>query len=123
MAKHSLSLVIIAKLAAPDLKAISEREFQLAIWRHAESEGWKCHYQYRSAQKLANGQYRGLGTAGWPDVIAVRGDRLLAIEVKKETGSPTPEQREWLAALNGVPGIEAMVVKPRDAQAVMVMLR
>jgi hypothetical protein len=123
LGKHSLSLVIISKLTGLDLKAISERAFQLAIWRHAESDGWKCHYQYRSAQKLANGQYRGLGTAGWPDVIAVRGDRLLAIEVKKETGSPTPEQRVWIAALNGVPGITAMIVRPRDANAVMEMLR
>ena len=116
---RNLSLPVIAKLAAADLKAIKERDFQLAIWREAEANGWKCHYVYLTAQRLANGSYRGTGTAGWPDVVAVRGPQMYAIEVKSESGTVKPEQREWIAALNGVPGITAMVVKPRDAQAVM----
>ena len=120
---RNLSLPVIAKLAAADLRAIREYDYQVAITKYLESDGWAVQYFRKSAVEGKDGRWRGLGGAGWPDVIAVKGPRMLALEVKSEAGRPTPEQRVWIAALNGVPGIEAMVVKPRDAYAVMVMLR
>ena len=32
---------------------------------------------------------------GMPDIFALKGGRLLAIEVKSATGKPSPEQFEW----------------------------
>lgn len=53
------------------------------------------------------------GHKGFPDVCAVRGNRLVFIEAKREGGYPTPEQREWIADLNEA-GAEAYVWRPRD---------
>lgn len=106
-----------------DLKSISERDFQRALWAYAEDRGWKCHYMYKSAQRLQNGKYRGLGTPGWPDVIAVRGESMLAIECKAERGRATAEQKKWLDTLKNVPGVETFIWKPRDAAEVIERLK
>lgn len=117
------NLQVIAALEKADLRAIKEREFQRALWQYAESHGWKCHYMYRSAQKLADGSYRGMGTAGWPDVIAVRGPEMLAIECKTEKGAVRPEQQEWLTALAEVEGIDTYLWRPRDAAEILERLK
>ena len=119
---RKLSLPILAALPKEMLREVTERDFQLAVWRYAESRGWKCHYVYKTAQRLQDGSYRGTGTPGWPDVIAVRGEVLCAIELKAERGSATAEQKQWIAALAEVPGIQADVFKPRDAARLMEML-
>ena len=110
----NLSLPIIAKLTGATLKDISEIAFQYAVTRYAESEGWKVQGFRKSAAEGKDGRWRGLGNPGWPDVIACRGNRLLALELKSERGTATPEQREWLALLAGA-GVETMLARPRDA--------
>lgn len=42
---------------------------------------------------------------GWPDVFAVRGDRLVACELKVARRKLTPEQDDWLVALDAA-GVE-----------------
>ena len=39
------------------------------------------------------------GNKGSPDIIAVRGNRLLFAELKSDEGKLSLEQEEWLAAL------------------------
>jgi hypothetical protein len=51
--------------------------------------------------------------SGFPDLILVRGERVLAVELKSERGRTTPEQEEWLAAFAGA-GVEACVWRPSD---------
>jgi hypothetical protein len=50
---------------------------------------------------------------GWPDLFLAhaRTGRLLAVEVKKELGKPTPEQEQWLAVLSAC-GVESMILRP-----------
>ncbi len=39
------------------------------------------------------------GDAGFPDIVAVRGDRMLFAELKAEKGKLSAEQEEWIATL------------------------
>ena len=50
---------------------------------------------------------------GWPDVLAVRGDRMIAAELKSDHGRLTPEQTAWLDALRDA-GAEVHVWRPAD---------
>lgn len=51
---------------------------------------------------------------GFPDWIFVKGSRMVAAELKSETGQLRPEQREWLDALSEVPGVEVYLWRPSD---------
>lgn len=52
---------------------------------------------------------------GWPDLVLAHPDRnrFLIRELKSQRGYPTPEQREWLAALTAL-GIDAGIWRPID---------
>ena len=50
---------------------------------------------------------------GWPDLTLVKPPRLIMAELKREGRYPTKAQREWLAALDGCPGVEVYSWRPR----------
>lgn len=50
---------------------------------------------------------------GFPDILACRGDRLLAAELKTKRGKVTPDQLHWLAVLKAA-GVEAFLWRPAD---------
>ena len=119
----NLSLQIIARLDPATLKGLSELEFQAAVTRHAEGNGWRVQSFRKSAAPGKDGTWRGLGNPGWPDVIAVREDGvMLALELKSETGRASPEQTEWLALLAAVPGVTARLARPRDAAELLKLM-
>lgn len=61
----------------------------------------------------------GSGAKGWPDYFAVRGDRALAVELKRAGNKPTTEQHDWLDAMRQT-GIESHVITmPADLQFFM----
>jgi len=89
-------------------KAFSQQVFDLAVltgWRVVRFPAW-----------------RPTGTTpGFPDIVAVRGGRLLFAELKTETGKLTPVQREWLWGLAEA-GVEVFVWRPSNwRQAVQVL--
>ncbi len=51
-------------------------------------------------------------TPGFPDICAVKGERLLFIELKTEKGKLSEHQRTWLDALAAVPCAEVHVWRP-----------
>lgn len=55
----------------------------------------------------------GADGAGWPDLVLVKGNRLIFWEVKADKGRLSVEQREWLFRLNQVATI-ADVIYPKD---------
>lgn len=61
--------------------------------------------------------------AGFPDLVLVRGERLIVAEAKAGRASTTPEQRAWLDALDAVPGVEAYVWRPEQWDAIVATLR
>jgi hypothetical protein len=78
--------------------------------------GWKWIH-HRPARR-ANGKWttptQGNSSRGFPDLIAVRPPRMLAIELKRKGGRVTPEQKEWISDLAAC-GVEAHILwMPRD---------
>ena len=84
----------------------SETELRRSVLDRLRRGGWRVHMlpQQRG--------HRTRTATGWPDVVAVKAGRMLAIELKTEDGDPTDAQDEWLAALAEVPGIETAVLRP-----------
>jgi Holliday junction resolvase len=82
----------------------TERAFQRQVCDLLKLYGWWVSYHWSSLHS----------PRGWPDVFALKGGRALALELKTERGRVRPEQVEWIAALNEIPGITARVCRPSD---------
>ena len=91
-----------AKSAAALLAdAITEEELLTTIARFLELYKWRwCHF--RPARTSKGWRTLLQGHRGLPDICAVRGTRLLFIELKSARGRLTPEQTAWLDALTNV---------------------
>lgn len=102
------------RLTARDrlLRAVTEREHQSNVERTLTMYGWR--YYHAPDNRPVNGRIQNV-KAGFPDLIAVRGARQLAIELKRQTGKTTPEQDQWLADFAAV-GAECYVWRPSDYQ-------
>jgi len=89
--------------------AISETQLLDAIRDVAAWHEWLCYHTYDSRRS----------EAGFPDLVLVRGSRLLFVECKSERGWVRPEQRRWLEALGAIGGPQfgfderGVVVGPR----------
>lgn len=59
---------------------------------------------------------------GWPDLILVRRERIIAAELKSDVAKPRPEQEDVLAWLARA-GVETHVWRPRDWDAIVAALR
>ena len=59
--------------------------------------------------------------AGFPDLLLTR-DRILAVELKSETGKLSEDQAVWLDAFR-LAGVETFVWRPSDAAEVLAVLR
>lgn len=54
------------------------------------------------------------GDNGWPDNASVIRKTLYVVEFKRQPDYPSPDQRAWLRALEGVENVVTGVVKPKD---------
>lgn len=82
---------------------ITEKQFQAQVIELAQRLGWATHHTWTQIHS----------PAGFPDIVAARGPRLLVAELKSEKGRLTAEQRDWLARFR-VTGTEAYLWKPSD---------
>jgi hypothetical protein len=81
-----------------------EASFLSAVLDLAALRGWLCVH-FRPLRTRRGGwrtAVQGDG-AGFPDVVAVRGSRLVVVELKSARGRLTAAQRQWLAALRLTP--------------------
>ena len=85
---------------------VTERQFQANVRRVLDMAGWLSFHGWTSV----------FSPAGYPDICAVRGDRLLFAELKSATGKLSPAQITWLDALAEVPGVEVYHWKPDDLE-------
>jgi hypothetical protein len=86
------------------LPTVSEKAFQQTVIDYARLKGWRVFHPYHMHRS----------SPGWPDLILVKGKRLLALELKSERGRLSPAQKEWLAALAGVQEVHTRVFRPSD---------
>jgi VRR-NUC domain-containing protein len=60
--------------------------------------------------------------SGFPDLVMVRGGRLVFAELKTASGRLTGDQSDWLHTLELVPLVEIYLWRPRDREAIMRIL-
>lgn len=84
----------------PLLPPESEDDFQRAVIGLAKLHRWRtAHFRpLMTAKGLWRTAVQGDGR-GFPDLILVRGKRMIAAELKSEKGTLSAEQEEWLEAL------------------------
>jgi Holliday junction resolvase len=88
--------------ALADASMTPEAAFQVQVVRLLKLRGWRTFHVYDSRRS----------EAGFPDLIALRGQRCLALELKSLRGRATPAQLEWLVAFREVTQVDAHVVRP-----------
>jgi hypothetical protein len=83
--------------------AMTEAEFTDAVLEYAKITGWRSiHLRPAKTEKGCRTAVQGDGK-GFPDLLLIRGDRLVIAELKSDTGRPPKgEQMEWLRAFHAV---------------------
>lgn len=77
---------------------LTEREFTDQVLKLAGLRGWlRAHFRPARTEHGWRTAVSGDGK-GFPDLILLRGKRLIVAELKTETGRRTPEQECWLQA-------------------------
>jgi Holliday junction resolvase len=72
-----------------------ERHLQAALEEHLRVTGWRFYHAWNSQHSAP----------GFPDILALRGDRVFVAEIKGPKTRVTSEQRAWISAFEvaGVP--------------------
>lgn len=81
----------------------TEAQFQASVLRLAWARGWLAYHT-----RLSIGS-----NAGFPDLVLVRGERVLWRELKSARGTLTDDQIEWLERLHAA-GQDAKLWRPGD---------
>jgi len=102
---------------------MTEREWQRQVLDLAAIYGWRvAHFRPARTARGWRTPVQGDG-AGFPDLVLVRGPELVFVELKAARGRPTTAQREWLDALDQVPGVRVELWRPDDFDRVHDVLR
>lgn len=86
-------------------RAVSERDFQQQVLDVARLYGWRVFHAFDSRRS----------EPGFPDLVLVRGDRLIFAELKSRNGRLEAEQLEWLGALDAVSTVESVCWREPDS--------
>jgi len=94
------------------MSELTEAEFLRQVIDLAEIYHWS-YVHFRPAQTARGWRtpVQGPLGKGWPDLILVRGDRIMAVELKAMAGRITPEQLEVLSILDNA-GVDTAIWKP-----------
>ena len=93
--------------------ATTEKQWTDQVRKIARLMGWLDYHTYRSTRS----------TPGFPDLVLVRGDRIIFAELKREKGGVlSPAQRVWLDALAATNLVEVHVWRPSDLPVVKLAL-
>lgn len=103
---------------------LGEAAWQAHVEQLARARGWLVYHAPDNRPVLGRGGKRYVQAVepGFPDLVLVRGDRVLFRELKTETGRVRPEQKKWLAALEAA-GCDVAVWRPSDLSEVNATLR
>lgn len=98
-----------------------EKDWQRDVISLARTLGWRvAHFRAVKTPTGYRTPVQGDG-AGFPDLCLVR-DRIVFAELKNERGRVSPEQQQWIAALEQA-GVEAYVWRPGDLDQVLAVLQ
>jgi VRR-NUC domain len=100
---------------------VSEDDFQKSVCEALTAFGWRWTH-FRPARTGTGWRTPLSGSPGYPDISAVRGDRILFVELKTANGKLRDEQRSWLSAL-GAAGAEVHCWRPSDWPVIERLIR
>ncbi len=86
-----------------------EKEWQKRVEGVLRQYGWLVFHTLHSKGS----------TPGYPDICAVKGERLLYAELKTEKGRLSEAQNEWMDALARVPCAEVYIWRPSQFDEVL----
>lgn len=93
---------------------MTETAFLKTILAIARLYRWRClHVRPAWSRKGWRTPVQGPGSKGFPDLVLLKGKRLLVRELKTDKGRLFAEQEEWLADLQEA-GVDAGVWTPKD---------
>jgi hypothetical protein len=91
---------------------VTEADLLAAVLYLAKLWGWRSlHIRAGRTAQSWRTSVQGDGV-GFPDLLLVRGDRVIVAELKSSTGRTTTAQSEWLIACGGA-GIENYIWRPQ----------
>lgn len=98
-----------AEWAQSQREGLSEKEFQAQVLSLARIGRWRVYHTFDSRRS----------EPGFPDLVLVRGERMIFAELKTEKGRVSAAQKGWLTALGVVadwPGspLEVELWRPSD---------
>jgi hypothetical protein len=110
------------------LDATGEAAWQRQVLNAAETFGWRFfHDQATNTPRRCSacGAYRRgpRNVAGFPDLLLLRGRRMIVAELKDEYGTVSDEQQAWLDWFAAIPGVEVHIWRPRDSDRVTEILK
>ena len=83
---------------------ISERDFQREVIAYARHKGWiVAHFRPAKTNKGWRTPVSADGK-GFPDLLMVRGDRMVVCELKSKLGKMSKDQNKWFKAFALVKG-------------------
>ncbi len=88
---------------ATRLPRLTEKQFLEQVKSYAKLCGWLVYHTHDSRRS----------SAGFPDLVLLRGLRLVVAELKSEDGVVRPDQRTWIAAFMGA-NVSTFVWRPSD---------
>ncbi len=90
-----------------------ERELQNEVAQLAKVNHWMAYHTWRSDHSAA----------GFPDLVLLRGERLIFAELKAKGNVPTEAQMGWLIALQATKKVETYLWYPYDRDEIERILR
>ena len=106
---------------------MKEAEFQQQIIDLAHLHGWRCaHFRTVRIQRKDCSVYYATPVQadgeGFPDLVLLKGNRVIVAEIKSEKGKCSDAQTEWLNAWE-LAGAEVYVWRPQDWNEIEKRLR
>lgn len=104
-------------------RSLSEADFMAQVIELAHLYRWRvAHFRAAMTSRGWRTPVQADG-AGFPDLLLLRGSRIVAAELKRERGSrPTDDQLAWLAAFAEA-GVESFLWRPADFDQIVEVLR
>ena len=96
---------------------LNEADFQITVISCAELHGWMVYHVVNARKNL-----RSKTSVGFPDLVLVRGDRVIFAELKTEKGKVTPDQRIWFRALLDSGKVEVYLWRPSMWDQIVALL-
>lgn len=104
------------------MRVVTEHEFQREVIRIARANGWLIYHATPTQVRPGRWVTAQSGHPGFPDLVLAHYTKaaMIVAELKTDTGKTTPEQMDWLMALDR--HITTAVWRPCDLEHITRLL-